>query len=887
MMRVTVLKAPKAGGVSAIVRYLDPGAPERSGPGGYYTETPDPPGRWWGAGCAAVGLAGEVEPEQLERMLQAEHPLDGRRLGRGFGESSARAYDATFSAPKSVSLLWALSPDENVRAEVVAAHDAAVQATLGWLEAHGCVTRRGKDGVHQVDARGLAVALFRQHTSRMLDPQLHTHAVIWSKVQDATGAWLALDARFLLKQQYTMSWLYNAALRVELTRRLGLDWEPLFPGQGQADLTLVPEDLRELFSQRSVQVEAKLAELVRRWMAEHDGVEPSVEVLWQLTRRAAVTSRPAKSAEPIDLRDDWLERAEGAGFDVCALAIDGPRPRLAGPVDRDAVIAAALQRVAEQGPSWIEADLAREIAAQLAPSSVGDAGELLALVDDLATKATGRCVELHPPAEAGVPVRRNRRPITEHVTNRALTTDAVLAQEARLLGWADTAIDPAPGVDPTDRQQAVADAIASTGQLVLVVGPAGAGKTTAVAEGVQQLRRQRRTVVGLAPSGKAADVLAEATGAPTATLAKLLHADRTARQLPPRGTTLILDEAGMASTEDLDHLVALCQRWDWRLVAVGDPEQLPSVTRGGVFAHWTDSLPAHRLEHIHRFDEPWQADASLALRRGDPAAATTYAEHERVRSVHPAVVAQQVARAHAAVIARGETLAITASSQAMARAINEEIQWLARSGKSEGHTRRLTVRLADGTEAHVGDRVATRRNISLETDRSVTVRNRHTWTVTAVTPDGSVRVSDPDRGSVTLPAGYVAEAVEFGWAVTGYGNQGITADHAICVIEPGSSRAGIYVGMTRGRGHNSALVVDTTGTADPTDALARAIVRPANATTAHALRDRLYREHDLEPPGRHVAIGERRLEPGLVGDELLRARLDALQRPTPARVLGR
>jgi conjugative relaxase-like TrwC/TraI family protein len=887
MMRVTVLKAPKAGGVSAIVRYLAPGTPERTGPGGYYTESPDPPGRWWGTGCDAVGLAGDVDPEQLERMLQAEHPHDGRRLGRGFGEPSARAYDATFSAPKSVSLLWALSPDEDVRTEVVAAHDAAVEVTLGWLEEHGCVTRRGKDGVHQVDARGLTVALFRQHTSRMLDPQLHTHAVIWSKVQDPTGAWLALDARFLLKQQYTMSWLYDAALRVELTQRLGLDWEPLAPGQGQADLTAVPEALRDLFSQRSVQVEAKLAELVRRWMAEHDGVEPSVEDLWQLTRRAAVTSRPGKSAEPIDLRDDWLERAEAAGFDVERLAIDEPRPRLADPGDRDTVITTALERVAEQGSSWIEADLAREIAGQLSPDSVEDAGELFAIVDDLAAEAAGRCVELHPPAEAGVPVRRNRRPITEHVTSRALTTDAVLAQEARLLGWADTAIDPAPEVDADDRQRAVADAIAGTGRLVLVVGPAGAGKTTAVAAGVEQLRQQRRNVVGLAPSGKAADVLADATGAPAATLAKLLHADRTGRQLPPRGTTLILDEAGMASTEDLDHLVALCQRWDWRLVAVGDPEQLPSVTRGGMFAHWTDILPAHRLEHIHRFDEPWQADASLALRRGDPAAAVTYAEHERVRSVHPAVVAQQVARTHAAVTARGETLAITTSSQAMARAINEEIQWLARSGKSERQTRPLTVRLADGTEAGAGDRVATRRNVSLETDRGVTVRNRHTWTVTAVTADGSVRVSDPDRGSVTLPTGYVAEAVELGWAVTGYGNQGITADHAICVIEPGSSRAGIYVGLTRGRGHNSALVVDPTGTADPTDALARAIARPANASTAHALRDRLYREHGLEPPGRHVGVGERRVEPGLAGEGLLRARLEALQRPAPARVAGR
>ena len=125
-------------------------------------------------------------------MLQSRHPGHGRCLGRSFEPKSARAYDATVSAPKSVSVLWALSPEPFVRAEVLAAHDAAVVAALDWLEHHGGVTRRGKDGVHQVDAQGLVAALFRQHTSREADPQLHTHAVIWGKVQDPTGKWLSL-----------------------------------------------------------------------------------------------------------------------------------------------------------------------------------------------------------------------------------------------------------------------------------------------------------------------------------------------------------------------------------------------------------------------------------------------------------------------------------------------------------------------------------------------------------------------------------------------------------------------------------------------------------------------------------------------------------------------
>ena len=128
------------------------------------------------------------------------------------------------------------------------------------------------------------------------------------------------------------------------------------------------------------------------------------------------------------------------------------------------------------------------------------------------------------------------------------------------------------------------------------------------------------------------------------------------------------------------------------------------------------------------------------------------------------------------------------------------------------------------------------------------MRNRQTWTVTAVEADGALTVADGERGSVCLPATYVGRHVELGWAVTGYGNQGTTVDHGICVIEPASTRAGIYVAMTRGRGRNVALIVDRTGSADAEVCFAAAIARPPNAGTAHAVRDRLYRAAGVAPP---------------------------------------
>ncbi len=281
----------------------------------------------------------------------------------------------------------------------------------------------------------------------------------------------------------------------------------------------------------------------------------------------------------------------------------------------------------------------------------------------------------------------------------------------------------------------------------------------------------------------------------------------------------------MASTEDLDALVGLVHRQRWRLVCVGDPAQLPAVGRGGMFAHWCEVLPAHHLEQVHRFADDWQAEASLALRQGDQAAAKAYAARHRLQTVHPALLADQVARKHEVITSRGQSVAINTASAGTARTINVEIQ---RRRNPRG--RSTSVALADDTRALVGDQVATRRNDpGPVTDRGSPVRNRQTWTVKAVGEDGSLSVADPQRGQVRLPARYVARHLELAWAVTGYGNQGVTTDHGICVVEASSSRAGIYVGMTRGRGHNLAWVVDRTGLADAEEAFAAAIARPANA----------------------------------------------------------
>jgi conjugative relaxase-like TrwC/TraI family protein len=853
MLRVTTLHASCASATAPYyARYLTAAPGEAAG-------------LWSGRQAAGLGLSGRVEVDALESLLSGRDPTTGIPLGRelldrykadGRVVRAVSGYDATFSAPKSLSVWWALTGDHRL----LDAHDAAVTAALAHLERFGSTTRIRSDGARlHPDTNGLTIAVFRQTTSRADDPQIHTHAVISAKVQTPDGRWYALDARYLKRHQRVLGGLYQSVLRAELSHRFGVEWRPIT--NGQAEIAGVPDELLRVFSKRSGDINRALDDKLDDFRQRH-GREPSRWERAALTREASADTRSGKSGHGVpDLTARWRIEAAHVGWTADLLGASIADAATAPTIPADPLtVSEVIEALSQHYSSWTRADVLRAICDVQRPVPQQSGCDWADTLERSADRVLALLVDLDPPGET---TRRTSdgRSVWIAPTAGRFTSEPVLVQEEAIIAWAmaaqaeppapSTTINPA-GLDPS--QADAAAAVAGKDRVVLVVGPAGAGKTRMLTAAGNDLQMEGRRVLAVAPTAKAARTVERDTGIRADTVAKLLHEwHRTDRPpIPefqlPAGATLIVDEAGMLSTPALHQVISLADRNAWRLALVGDPQQLHGVGRSGLLAELCANGRVEHLERLHRFTLAWEATASLQLREGDLRALAAYEAHGRIVAgtldAHLARVAATWIDHHDT----GRRIAVVASTNDHVDTINHAIQTARRAA---GHLEPAPeVRLAGGQSARVGDVIATRRNDRrLITSSGQPVRNRDTWTVTAVDRDGSIlAVHDAAHGNVTLPADYVCEHVRLGYAATEHGWQSDTVDTAIALVSPATSRRGLYVAATRGAERNIICVVTESGDiAEATDVL-EAILATDRADVPATAQRRIL----AESPPHHV-----------------------------------
>ena len=581
----------------------------------YYSGEGEVAGQWIGDGAAELGLSGEVGADQLTAMLTGHNPADGEPLGLRAvgGRGPVPGFDFTFSAPKSVSLLWGLGgPVAGV--EVGAAHRTAVDAALGYLQQEAGWTRRGAGGAEFLKGSGYLAAAFEHRSSRNGDPQLHTHVLVANATQGPDGRWTRLYHPAIYEHAQTASYLYQAHLRHEISRRLGVEWQQVREGIAEIE-GFADSHLREFSTRR--------AEILE--VAGPDASARAMEV-------AALATRQGKEqgVSREELHQRWRSRGEEIGLDAETVshAFDPEALFKGEPIKTHAVSHEQIGEAVTAHASHFER---REAIRAVAESqrAGAPAAEVQRMADRFLASDQVLKVSETPRAE-----RFTTQRIWD-LERQALATAERMRGEAR--GQAGELIAArVTQVRPTlkaDQRKMVRRLLADPEGIAVVVGEAGTGKSFAIvaaAEGWAQAGYELRAV---APTWRAANVL-RAEGLEATSVARLLTqmqgGEAGAPFLSPH-TVLLVDEAGMVGSAELAALIQAADTAQAKLVLVGDHQQLGEIEAGGLYRALAERTDPIVLDEVIRHNHGLDREAARMIREGEGRAALElYRSAERV-----------------------------------------------------------------------------------------------------------------------------------------------------------------------------------------------------------------------------------------------------------------
>ncbi|WP_390466934.1 MobF family relaxase, partial [Microbacterium sp. MTN4-12] len=586
-------------------------------------------------------LRGEAREQAVQRIREEEVAKKPRIAVAGF--------DLTFSPPKSVSAIWGVA-DAGTQALIAQAHHAAMRDTIALLEERVAVTRVGRGGIAQMPIVGVIATAFDHYDSRAADPQLHTHVVVSNKVQGEDGRWRTLDSRRLHKAAVALSESYNAFVTDHTARLLGVTWVPVDRGKDRNtgwEIAGVPAALIAEFSRRTTGgsdgaegIEQVKNRLIEQYIAEH-GRQPSAATIAKLRQQATLETRPEKELHSLaELTADWRARAE------VVLSEDAPTwaqhllDRGAGEARLRAddlgleqiedLASVVLMEVANRRATWGRWNLHAETMRQIMGVRFATTDDRIRVLDQIVAHAEAESLRLTPDYDRAVPAHYvdgegNR---FQPVDQIAYSSQNILDAEQRLLAHSQDDGGPALtarlvarhtsrkiGGVRLDPDQAVAiTRIARSGlTLDLLVGPAGSGKTTAL----RALHRAwtaahgRDSVIGLAPSAAAAEVLGDSLGVRAENTAKFLYEHHHGRWNLEAGQLVLVDESSLAGTLALDRITAHAAEVGAKVVLIGDWAQLSAVETGGAFGML--------VRHRHALVDPEASSRELfyvAMTRG-------------------------------------------------------------------------------------------------------------------------------------------------------------------------------------------------------------------------------------------------------------------------------
>lgn len=781
----------------------------------------EPRGVWYAA-AGDLGLVdGALVDAGLFDRLFAGKDADGQSLISNGGGRLDRvpAFDVTLSAPRSVSLAWALG-DEATRAAIEAAHATAVRQTLEMLEREAAFARRGRGG-ERIERVALTAATFRHGESRpaehadgviFADPNLHTHCVVLNLATRGDGSVGALHSTVLRDWKMTAGAVYHAALAAGVMNAgFGLD---RIGKNGIFEIVGISDDAVEYFSARRQEIVEELA------LA---GVESGKAAA--LAAIVAKATRTAKTTGSLSREEAWSAAASRIGFDVETSLSPAAEHKLNGQSPEPLLaerLAALPARLTETRSVLDRRDLFRAVGEILVGTGFG-AERIETEVDRLL--ADGLFVEigrdrLGLPRYSTPDMIRVEREIVEMAVGFAAAQGFAVDRERLENACVRKGLS-------EEQTAAVLDATRSQ-QIAVVEGAPGTGKTTLLSPAVEAWKDAGYRVLGAATAWRVANALRNDLAIESRATASWLTRAQHGKPFLDARTVLIVDEAGLLSSREMHDLLSNARDAGAKVLLVGDRDQLQAIGAGSGLRLVAHAVDTAKVTAIVRQHEVWAREAVTAFGQGDAKAALgAFADRGLLLEVNgqAAAVRAVVDRVEDVLVGnRPETALILARTNAEVVAIGHEVRGRLRSrGIVTGEDVAVTAVTPSGHAASLslasGDRI---RFLTRNDDLGVvngtvgTIMNMFMMGEgTSGQPSGAIMIEALIGGrAVRFSTADIADEhgrAKLGWAYasTLYGAQGMTVDRAAVLLTPAFDRHDIYVAASRAR-KETVLVVDRT-----------------------------------------------------------------------------
>jgi len=563
----------------------------------YYHSGGEPPGTWVGRAATLLGLRGVVNKADYNLIMRGLSP-SGEPLSANAGEAHRPGWDLTFSPPKSVSLVWAAA-DPDLQRKIQDAHLSAVKSAISHLEKHAAVARRGHGGIHRESAVGLVVATFEHSTSRALDPQLHTHALVANLALRQDGSWGALESRDLFLWQKSASAHYRAEIAQQM-RLLGFG---IVQDKMAFAISGISKKVCNIFSKRAADIVRELRKNGLHTSASRVGdfIKVSTRAKKAQIDRPALSKRWRRELEEHGINTCLLQSLREKQLDIDEMPLFDERSVLDQLIESSAMFRVQdLHRVAAEQALMAGEGSQR---AELVASRILEEPDLVELGTD--RKHCARySLQSHIDAEIRmVLAAKSLRKRSKYGISQSAIRGAIHSQSIAL----------------SDEQQQAIEEVCGPHGFAVIQGSAGAGKTTSLRVVANVYQDANYKVLGAAISKLASDNLAAEAGIRTSTIARLLIDVENGKASLDDRTLLILDEAGLLGTPALSTILVEADRVGCKVILSGEDKQLDAISHGGPLRYLSrpEVLGASRIETIHRQNSKWARQAVADLRDGN------------------------------------------------------------------------------------------------------------------------------------------------------------------------------------------------------------------------------------------------------------------------------